>query len=208
MTEWRLDQDRGMPLYQQLMQLIEEKIKAGDLVPGQALPAERKLAEELQVNRSTVIRALEELTTQGILIRKRGSGTFVNPNKWGMQTRPTINWRTSLTPDNISVDTPYQRNVKQLLAQHRIAKGVDEGGLVAAWSDHAEQAGGRGGHVRTEAHGTAGPCGPFAPCGRRPARCARHCARPPGAPEHRRWRAAAARGPARAHRPRVPAARG
>ena len=127
MVEWRLDQDRGMPLYQQLMQLIEEKIKAGDLVPGRALPAERKLAEELQVNRSTVIRALEELTTQGILIRKRGSGTFVNPNKWGMQTRPTINWRTSLTPDNLSVDTPYQRNVKQLLAQHRSREILDLG---------------------------------------------------------------------------------
>ena len=127
MAEWRLDQDRGMPLYQQLMQLIEEKIKAGDLVPGRALPAERKLAEELQVNRSTVIRALEELTTQGILIRKRGSGTFVNPNKWGMQTRPTINWRTSLIPDNLSVDTPYQRNVKQLLAQHRSREILDLG---------------------------------------------------------------------------------
>ena len=48
MAEWTLDQDRGMPLYQQLMQLIEEKIKAGDLVPGRALPAERKLAEELK----------------------------------------------------------------------------------------------------------------------------------------------------------------
>ena len=127
MAEWRLDQDRSMPLYQQLMQLIEEKIKAGDLVPGRALPAERKLAEELQVNRSTVIRALEELTTQGILIRKRGSGTFVNPNKWGMQTRPTINWRTSLIPDNLSVDTPYQRNVKQLLSQHKTREILDLG---------------------------------------------------------------------------------
>ncbi|CZQ87840.1 aminotransferase-like domain-containing protein [Trichococcus ilyis] len=127
MTEWRLNQDRSMPLYQQLMQLIEEKIKAGDLVPGRPLPAERKLAEALQVNRSTVIRALEELTMQGILIRKRGSGTFVNPNKWGMQTRPIINWRTSLTPENLSVDTPYQRNVKQLTAQHRSREILDLG---------------------------------------------------------------------------------
>lgn len=127
MAEWRLEQEQGRPLYQQIMQAIEEKIKAGELVPGRPLPAERKLAEALAVNRSTVIRALEELTMQGILIRKRGSGTYVNPNKWGMQTKPIINWRTSLTPDNLSAASPYQKAVKGLLAQHRSREIMDLG---------------------------------------------------------------------------------
>jgi len=127
MAEWRLDQERGMPLYQRIMQMIEEKIKAGELVPSRPLPSERKLAETLDVNRSTVIRALEELTTQGILIRKRGSGTYVNPNKWGMQTKPLINWRTSLTPDNLLAESSYQRAVKGMLAQHRSREIMDLG---------------------------------------------------------------------------------
>lgn len=127
MDQWRLDQERGMPLYQRIMQMIEEKIKVGELVPGRPLPSERKLAEALAVNRSTVIRALEELTTQGILIRKRGSGTYVNPNKWGMQTKPLINWRTSLMPDNLLAESSYQRAVKGMLAQHRSREIMDLG---------------------------------------------------------------------------------
>lgn len=106
---WKLTQNNSLPLYQKIMLLIEEKIKAGELMPGTRLPAERKLAEELDVNRSTVIRAMEELTAQGVLTRKKGSGTYVNENKWGLQTKPLINWGTSLTNDNLKAKSTYEQ---------------------------------------------------------------------------------------------------
>lgn len=99
MNKWSISRDHNMPLYQKIMLLIEVKIKSGELKFGARLPAERKLAEYLKVNRSTVIRAIEELTAQGVLTRKKGSGTYVNPDKWGLQTKPLINWGTSLTTD-------------------------------------------------------------------------------------------------------------
>ncbi len=108
MKQWVLSHDRRLPLYQEIMRLTEEKIKSGELVPGTRLPSERKLAEALEVNRSTVIRAMEELTAQGVLMRKKGSGTYVNPDKWGLQTKPLINWGTSLTNDTIKRKTPYE----------------------------------------------------------------------------------------------------
>lgn len=111
LTDWHIPEKNGLPLYQKIMYLIEEKIKNGDLSPAQRLPAERKLAEQLGVNRSTVIRAMEELAAQGVLIRKKGSGTFVNPDKWGLQTKPSINWGTSLTDNTLTVTSPYDEAV-------------------------------------------------------------------------------------------------
>ena len=114
MNKWSISQDRSIPLYQKIMVLTEEKIKTGELKPGTRLPAERKLAEDLKVNRSTVIRAMEELTAQGVLTRKKGSGTYVNPDKWGLQTKPLINWGTSLTNDSLKRNSDYQQAVARL----------------------------------------------------------------------------------------------
>ncbi len=117
MNKWSISRDHSMPLYQKIMLLTEEKIKSGELKPGIRLPAERKLAEYLKVNRSTVIRAMEELTAQGVLTRKKGSGTYVNPDKWGLQTKPLINWGTSLTTDSFKKKSDYQQAVARFREQ-------------------------------------------------------------------------------------------
>lgn len=46
---------------------------------GMRLPDERSLAEHYQVSRSSMKRAMELLSQQGIVFKKRGSGTFINP---------------------------------------------------------------------------------------------------------------------------------
>ncbi len=117
MNKWSISRYHSMPLYQKIMLLTEEKIKSGELKPGIRLPAERKLAEYLKVNRSTVIRAMEELTAQGVLTRKKGSGTYVNPDKWGLQTKPLINWGTSLTTDSFKKKSDYQQAVARFREQ-------------------------------------------------------------------------------------------
>jgi len=75
----RLDPSAPTPLYLQLKAALEERIRTGALSPGQALPSERKLAEELGISRLTVRRALDELVAGGVLTRKQGSGTYVTP---------------------------------------------------------------------------------------------------------------------------------
>ncbi|SIN86813.1 transcriptional regulator, GntR family [Carnobacterium alterfunditum] len=119
MNKWSISRDHSMPLYQKIMLLTEEKIKSGELKPGIRLPAERKLAEYLKVNRSTVIRAMEELTAQGVLTRKKGSGTYVNPDKWGLQTKPLINWGTSLTTDSFKKKSDYQQAIARFREQEQ-----------------------------------------------------------------------------------------
>ena len=63
------------------------KIQTGELLPGEKIPSERKLAEYLSVNRSTVVHALDELVDLGWIVRKEG-GTVVNEGKWGVMMTP------------------------------------------------------------------------------------------------------------------------
>ena len=90
---WKLAPDGDMPLYKRLMRHIETVVSSGHLAPGERLPSERDLAKLLGVNRSTIIRALEELDDRGLLVRRRGSGTYVNREKWGVQAYARLNWQ-------------------------------------------------------------------------------------------------------------------
>jgi GntR family transcriptional regulator len=72
-----LDVDHPLPLYQQLQRSIRQAIHRQALGPGDALPAERDIAEELEISRITVRKALDGLVGEGLLTRRQGAGTFV-----------------------------------------------------------------------------------------------------------------------------------
>lgn len=57
---------------------LKQKIYNGDF-PDLKLPDERTLAAQYEVSRSSIKRALNVLVQQGVIFKKRGSGTFVNP---------------------------------------------------------------------------------------------------------------------------------
>ncbi|NJN81009.1 MAG: GntR family transcriptional regulator [Caldilineaceae bacterium] len=67
----------GIPLYIQIADSLAEQIEAGELAPGDRLPAERELSDQLAVTRMTLRQALHLLQGQGLLVRKHGVGTFV-----------------------------------------------------------------------------------------------------------------------------------
>lgn len=65
-------------VYRTIMHDIKEKIVNKEY-DGMRLPDERSLSEHYQVSRSSMKRALELLAQEGIVLKKRGSGTFINP---------------------------------------------------------------------------------------------------------------------------------
>jgi len=73
----RIDRTATTPVYRQLVDAIRAMIAASDLVPGDALPSTRRLAEALGLNRSTVYRAYQELWALGYLESRSGSYTTV-----------------------------------------------------------------------------------------------------------------------------------
>lgn len=65
------------PLYQQVKEEVLRKIKNGLFQPGDKLPTELQLSNQLHVSRITVSKALNELREEGILVSYRGKGTFI-----------------------------------------------------------------------------------------------------------------------------------
>ncbi|MCO5732326.1 GntR family transcriptional regulator [Rhizobium sp. SSA_523] len=73
----QLQSASGGPLYVKLKKMIEQAMADGRLRHGDALPAERDIADSAAISRVTVRKAIDELVDQGLLVRRRGSGTFV-----------------------------------------------------------------------------------------------------------------------------------
>ncbi|MGP4115574.1 GntR family transcriptional regulator [Levilactobacillus zymae] len=65
-------------VYRNVMHDIKKRIRGGEFTTKK-LPDERSLSESYQVSRSTIKRAMGVLVDQGIIFKKRGSGTFINP---------------------------------------------------------------------------------------------------------------------------------
>lgn len=65
-------------VYQKIIASLKKAIDAGEF-SDMRLPDERSLAESYSVSRSSIKRALGLMADQGIIFKKRGSGTFVNP---------------------------------------------------------------------------------------------------------------------------------
>lgn len=65
------------PLCEQLRERVATEIRAGRIRPGERLPSTRKVAEELGVNRQTVVEAYRRLELDGLVRQRVGSGTYV-----------------------------------------------------------------------------------------------------------------------------------
>jgi DNA-binding transcriptional MocR family regulator len=72
-----LDRNKPVPLARQIQAHLERLMREGLLPSGVKLPATRELADELGVNRATVVLAYEELVAAGLARARVGQGTFV-----------------------------------------------------------------------------------------------------------------------------------
>lgn len=64
--------------YEEVSEILHEKIRSGELKPGDKLDSVEQMAEQLQVSRSAVREALSALKAMGLIEIKQGSGTYVN----------------------------------------------------------------------------------------------------------------------------------
>ena len=109
---WSLDKSSTVPYYQQICEQIITSIQTGELNPGDTLPPERQLASLYEVNRSTIVRALEELVSLGWITRRQGSGTRVAEGRWGSRQLSMQHWRQLLSTSSLKED-PYLASLKQ-----------------------------------------------------------------------------------------------
>ncbi|WP_122980981.1 GntR family transcriptional regulator [Actinoplanes teichomyceticus] len=74
---WRIDPSRDEPLYAQLAAQAHLAVARGDLAVGDRLPAARELAESLDLNVHTVLKAYQQLRDEGVIELRRGRGAVV-----------------------------------------------------------------------------------------------------------------------------------
>lgn len=73
--------DERIPYYLQLRSVLEEKIDKRELRPGDKLPSESEICNEFRVSRTVVRQALKDLEYEGLIVKKKGKGTFVSEPK-------------------------------------------------------------------------------------------------------------------------------
>lgn len=83
-----LDRGSGISLYRQICHSLREAILSGQLGEGTRLPTERALAQELGVNRTTVMNAYNELASEGLIEGHVGRGTLVKRSYYDQEEEP------------------------------------------------------------------------------------------------------------------------
>ena len=71
----------GLPAYQRIQGAITKRLERGLLKPGDLVDSERELARIHRVSLMTARHALTTLEREGLVVRRRGAGTFVAPPK-------------------------------------------------------------------------------------------------------------------------------
>jgi GntR family transcriptional regulator len=116
------------PAYRQVRNLIADQIRSGEIAQGSQLPAERLLAEQLDVSRVTLRRALTALHEDGLVTPSHGRGWYAVP--------PTI----SEPPNALMSFTDLSRSIGAQTHTRVLSSGI-----VRATAEQARQLGVRSG---------------------------------------------------------------
>jgi DNA-binding FadR family transcriptional regulator len=109
----------------QAAQMIRDMIIAGELRPGQRLPAERELCETLGVSRPTVRETLRSLMAVNILESRHGSGTYVTALDPETLTEP-LRFVMALSPATVAELFEARLLIEPELAALAAARASDE----------------------------------------------------------------------------------
>ncbi|EOZ7526100.1 GntR family transcriptional regulator [Enterobacter quasiroggenkampii] len=101
------------PMYRQIADALREKISAGELKPGDALPTESSLQETFNVSRVTVRQALKLLTEEQIVESIQGSGTYVKEERVNYDIYQLTGFYEKLADRN--VDTHSEVSIFEVL---------------------------------------------------------------------------------------------
>ena len=76
--------------YIEIITLVKQMILKGEISPGDRLPTEAQLTEQLGISRTPVREALKILESMGVIVIKRGEGMFLQRPLSGTEFNPLI----------------------------------------------------------------------------------------------------------------------
>lgn len=137
----RLDPAAG-PRYLQIVAQLEQAVASGLLRPGDRLPPQRRLAEHLAVDLTTVTRAFGEARERGLIDAVTGRGSFISTRQ--EQEGPLLDLSMTIppAPKGLRLGELMQRGIAEILARsdadqlmnyHGGAGSLAERAAGAAW---------------------------------------------------------------------------
>ncbi len=115
-----INRESSKGLSSQVEEIIRDGIENGVWLPGAAIPSERELSTLYSLSRMTVRKALERLTTAGLLYRVNGKGTFVSQPKVKFKALTLSGLREQTVNLGYSPSTTLL-GVERVLANQKIA---------------------------------------------------------------------------------------
>ena len=76
-----IEKNGGKPLYEQLVSYFRFMIRNGKLKPGDQILAETDICQALNISRTTVRQAMDQLVTEGLIVRYKRKGSFIADTK-------------------------------------------------------------------------------------------------------------------------------
>ncbi|MBR0173136.1 MAG: PLP-dependent aminotransferase family protein [Lachnospiraceae bacterium] len=113
--DWKPEKKASEPLYLQIVNYFSKKIFSGDWVEGQSLPSQRRLSSLFSVNRSTIVDAMDELTSRGLIESNFGGGTRIAGNNWSllMKGNPP-DWQRYIREGSFSPNVPVVQIINHM----------------------------------------------------------------------------------------------
>lgn len=118
--DWKPDRKAKKAIYKQLAQYIEKGIADGTFPPDKPLPSERYLASALNLNRSTVVHAYDELESMGLIERTRGSGTTISKDIWGITKKRIPSWNRYIEAGSFLPSQPVTQKIRKEAVEHHL----------------------------------------------------------------------------------------
>lgn len=109
-----LNTQSPIPLYHQLADLLTARIRAGEYGVGDRIPSEHQLAAAFGIGRPTVRQAIDVLVRRRMLVRRRGSGTYVAEADHEVDLFSLAGTTSAFQRQGLTVDTRVRRSIKRI----------------------------------------------------------------------------------------------
>jgi GntR family transcriptional repressor for pyruvate dehydrogenase complex len=135
------------PLYKQVLDRIQRLVDTRAIVPGDQLPAERDLAAQLGVSRTSLRQALTALEALGMVEIRHGAGAYLvatEPEQMVMSLAVTLAEQNQRLPEAMEARMALERFIAGLAASRRTAADIKRARRALARMEKEIAAGGLG----------------------------------------------------------------
>jgi GntR family transcriptional regulator len=123
-----IERESPVPLYYQISEAISEIIRKARLEATSKIPPEDQLAQEFGVSKMTMRQALGKLVSDGVLVRRKGSGTFISEKKIEREATRLVSFyedlkKKGLKPSSLVIEKRVIKAETNLMEKLRLDEG-------------------------------------------------------------------------------------